>query len=64
MFHKKSMKIFKKIELHKENEITLFLCLLMQDLKNHIKFSHLSLQKELTIFIHFLLFKKILHALQ
>ena len=29
MFHKKSMKTFKKIELHKENETTLFLCLLM-----------------------------------
>ena len=29
MFCKKSMKVFKKIELHKENEITFFLCLLM-----------------------------------
>ena len=29
MFHKKSMKVFKKTELHKENKITFFLCLLM-----------------------------------
>ena len=43
MFYKKSMKVFKKIELHEENEITLFLCLLMQNLKNHIKFSYLFL---------------------
>ena len=38
IFHKKSMKVFKKIELHKKNKITFFLCLLMQDLKNYIKF--------------------------
>ena len=37
MFHKKSMKAFKKIELHEENEITFFLYLLMQDFKNYIK---------------------------
>ena len=29
MFHKKLMKAFKKTELHKENEITFFLCLLI-----------------------------------
>ena len=63
MFHKKLMKTFKKIELHEKNEITSFLCLLMQDFKNHIKFSHFFLQKELIIFICFLLFKKILHIL-
>ena len=63
MFHKKSMKAFKKTELHKENEITFFLCLLMQDFKNHVKLSHLSLQEELIIFIYFLLFKKTLYAL-
>ena len=43
MFCKKSMKAFKKIELHEENEITFFLCLLMQDFKNHIKLSCLFL---------------------
>ena len=64
IFHKKLMKTFKETELHKENEITFFLCLSVQDFKNHAKFSHLSLQEELIIFIHFLLFKKILYALQ
>ena len=64
MFYKKSMKTFKKTELHKEDEITLFLCLLIQNLKNHIKLFHLFLQEEFIIFIHFLLFKKILHILQ
>ena len=63
MFHKKLMKTFKKTELYKKNEITFFLCLLMQDLKNHIKLSHFSLQKEFIIFIHFLLLRKILHIL-
>ena len=29
VFYKKLMKVFKKIELHEENEITFFLCLLM-----------------------------------
>ena len=43
MFHKKSMKAFKKTELHKKDEITFFLCLLMQSLKNHIKLSHFFL---------------------
>ena len=62
-FYKKSMKAFKKIELHKKNEIFFFLCLLMQDFKNHVKLSYLFLQEELIIFIHFLLFKKILHVL-
>ena len=64
MFCKKLMKAFKKIELHEENEITLFLCLLMQSFKNCVKLSHLFLQEELIIFICFLLFKKILHTLQ
>ena len=64
VFYKKLMKAFKETELHKENEITFFLCLLMQGLKNYIKFSHFFLQEELIIFIHFLLFKKILHTLQ
>ena len=63
IFHKKLIKAFKEIELHKENEITLFLYLLMQNLKNCIKLSHLFLQKELIIFIHFLLFRKILYVL-
>ena len=36
VFHRKSMKVFKKTELHKENETTFFLCLLMQSLKNHV----------------------------
>ena len=58
------MKIFKETELHKENKITFFLCLLMQDFKNHIKFFHFFLQEELIIFIHFLLFKEILCTLQ
>ena len=43
MFYKKSMKAFKKIELYKKNETTFFLCLLMQDFKNHVKFFHFSL---------------------
>ena len=64
VFHKKSMKVFKEIELHKKNEITFFLCLLMQDLKNHVKLFYLFLQEELIILIHFLLFRKILHVLQ
>ena len=63
MFYKKLTKVFKKTELHEKNEIILFLCLLMQDFKNYIKFSHFSLQKKLIIFIYFLLFKKILHVL-
>ena len=63
MFHKKLMKVFKETELHKENEITFFLYLLMQDFKNYIKLSHLFLQEEFIIFIHFLLFRKILHIL-
>ena len=58
------MKAFKKTKLHKKNKITFFLCLLMQGLKNHVKFFHFFLQKKLIIFIYFLLFKKILHALQ
>ena len=37
VFHKKSMKTFKKTKLHEENEIIFFLCLLMQDFKNCIK---------------------------
>ena len=37
MFHKKLMKVFKETELHKKNEITFFLYLLMQNLKNYIK---------------------------
>ena len=45
MFCKKSMKAFKKIELHKKNEITFFLYLLMQDFKNYIKFSHFFYKK-------------------
>ena len=64
MFYKKLMKVFKKIELHEENEIIFFLCLLIQNLKNYIKFFHFFLQEELIIFIHFLLFKEILHILQ
>ena len=63
VFCKKLMKAFKKTELHEKNEITFFLCLLMQNLKNHIKFSHFFLQEELIILIYFLLFRKILHAL-
>ena len=63
VFHKKLMKAFKKTELYKENEITFFLCLLMQDFKNHIKLFHSFLQEEFIIFIHFLLFRKILHIL-
>ena len=34
---KKSIKAFKKIELHEKNETTFFLCLLMQDFKNCVK---------------------------
>ena len=64
MFYKKLMKVFKKTELHKENKITFFLCLLMQSLKNHAKLSHFFLQEEFIIFICFLLFRKILHTLQ
>ena len=64
MFHKKSMKVFKKTELHEENEITLFLYLLMQGFKNYVKLSCFSLQKKFIIFIHFLLFRKILCVLQ
>ena len=64
MFHKKSMKAFKEIELHKENETTFFLCLLMQSFKNCVKFFYFFLQKELIILIHFLLFKEILCVLQ
>ena len=64
MFCKKSIKAFKKTELHKENEITLFLCLLMQDFKNHVKFFCFFLQKEFIILIYFLLFREILHTLQ
>ena len=60
MFYKKLIKAFKKIELHKEDEITLFLYLLMQDFKNHIKFFHFFLQEELIIFICFLLLREIL----
>ena len=58
------MKAFKETELHEENEITSFLYLLMQSLKNHVKLSHFFLQEELIIFIYFLLFKEILHTLQ
>ena len=64
MFYKKSMKAFKETELYKENEITFFLCLSVQDFKNCAKFSHFFLQEKLIIFIYFLLFKKILHTLQ
>ena len=39
VFCKKSIKAFKKIELHEKNEITSFLCLLMQDFKNYAKLS-------------------------
>ena len=63
VFCKKLMKVFKETELHEENEITFFLCLLMQNFKNHAKLFHLFLQKELIIFIYFLLFKEILCAL-
>ena len=63
MFYKKLIKAFKKIELYKKNEITFFLCLLMQDLKNYVKLFYFSLQKEFIIFIHFLLLRKILHIL-
>ena len=38
VFYKKSMKAFKKTELHEKNETTFFLCLLMQNLKNCVKF--------------------------
>ena len=38
IFHKKLIKVFKKTKLHKKKKITFFLCLLMQDLKNYIKF--------------------------
>ena len=63
MFCKKSMKAFKKTELHEENETTFFLCLLMQNFKNCVKLFHFFLQEKFIIFIHFLLFKKILHVL-
>ena len=43
MFYKKLMKVFKKTELHEKNEVTFFLCLLMQDFKNCIKFFHFFL---------------------
>ena len=43
MFYKKLIKVFKKIELHKKNEITFFLCLLIQSFKNHIKFFYFFL---------------------
>ena len=43
MFYKKLIKVFKKIKLHEKNEITLFLCLLMQDFKNHVKFFYFFL---------------------
>ena len=43
VFCKKSMKVFKETELHKEDEITFFLYLLMQDFKNYAKLSHFSL---------------------
>ena len=64
MFCKKLIKVFKKIELHEKNEITLFLCLLMQDFKNHIKFFYFFLFEKSIILIYFLLFKEILHILQ
>ena len=63
VFYKKLIKAFKKIELHEKNEITFFLYLLMQNLKNYAKLSHFFLQKEFIIFICFLLFKEILHIL-
>ena len=37
------MKVFKKIELYEKNEITFFLCLLIQNFKNYIKFFYFSL---------------------
>ena len=43
MFYKELIKAFKKIELHEKNKVTLFLCLLMQDLKNYVKFFYFSL---------------------
>ena len=43
MFYKKSMKAFKKTKLHEKNEITLFLCLLMQNFKNYVKFFYFFL---------------------
>ena len=43
VFCKKSMKAFKKTELHEENETIFFLYLLMQGFKNCAKFSHFSL---------------------
>ena len=63
VFYKKLMKVFKKTELHEENEITFFLCLLMQSFKNHVKLFYFFLQEEFIIFIYFLLFKEILYAL-
>ena len=48
MFHKELMKAFKETELHEEDEITLFLCLLMQGFKNHIKLSHFFYKKNLS----------------
>ena len=63
MFCKKLMKAFKKIELHEENEITFFLCLLMQSFKNYVKLSCFFLQEEFIIFICFLLLREILHVL-
>ena len=63
MFCKELMKAFKKTELHEEDEIIFFLCLLMQDFKNCAKLFHFSLQEELIIFICFLLFREILHIL-
>ena len=43
VFCKELMKAFKKTELHEKDKVILFLCLLMQDFKNYIKFSHFSL---------------------
>ena len=63
MFYKKLIKAFKKTELHEKNEITFFLCLLMQDFKNCIKLFYFFLQEKFIIFIYFLLLKKILHVL-
>ena len=64
MFCKKLIKAFKKTELHEEDKITFFLCLLMQNFKNCIKLFYFSLQEKSIILIYFLLFKEILHILQ
>ena len=48
MFHKKLIKTFKKIELHKKKKKKFFLYLLIQNLKNNVKFFCFFLQKNLS----------------